>query len=130
MSLNDSLATGLSVLSNNENIGRRTVIIRPVSKVMKAVFTIMQDNNYLGEIKEIESNQGISFEVNLLGAINKCGAVKPRFSVGKDEYEKYEKRYLPAKGIGILFVSTPQGILTHHEAQKKNIGGRLLAYVY
>jgi len=27
-------------------------------------------------------------------------------------------------------VSTPEGVLSHTEAQEKNIGGRLLGYVY
>lgn len=130
MSLNDSLATALSVINNNEQIGIVVTTVKPVSKVMKSIFSIMKYHQYLGEVKDIETSQGKAFEINLLGTINKCGAIKPRFAVGKNGYEKYEKRYLPAKGIGLLFISTPHGILTHHEAKKKNTGGRLIAYVY
>ena len=45
-------------------------------------------------------------------------------------YEKYEKRFLPAKGFGILIVSTPKGLMTHEEARKKKLGGVLIVYVY
>ena len=48
----------------------------------------------------------------------------------KDEFEKFEERYLLARGMGILIVSTKWGIVTHNEAKKKNIGGKLLAYCY
>ena len=48
----------------------------------------------------------------------------------KDEFEKFEKRYLPAKNFGILIVTTPEGIMTHNEAKERGIGGRLLAYMY
>ena len=69
-------------------------------------------------------------KINLIGSINKCGVVKPRFSVKKNDFEKYEKRYLPAQNFGILIVSTSQGIMTNYEAKEKNLGGKLLAYVY
>jgi len=46
------------------------------------------------------------------------------------EYEKWEKRFLPAFDFGLLIVSTSQGVMTHKEAREKGIGGRLIAYVY
>ena len=69
-------------------------------------------------------------EINLIGNINKCGVVKPRFSLTKKNYENFEKRYLPAKDFGFLIVSTPKGIMIHKEALEKGMGGKLLAYVY
>ena len=48
----------------------------------------------------------------------------------KDGFEKFERRYLPAKGFGILIVSTSIGMMTNEEAKIKMIGGKLLAYVY
>ena len=48
----------------------------------------------------------------------------------KDEFEKFEKRYLPAKGFGVLIVSTPKGIVKQEDAVKNNSGGVLLAYCY
>jgi len=32
--------------------------------------------------------------------------------------------------MGILIVSTPEGVMSHIEAKKRGIGGKLLAYVY
>ena len=58
------------------------------------------------------------------------GAIKPRFAVKATEYEKFEKRYLPAKGFGILIVSTVKGLMTHYEAKQQGLGGRLIAYCY
>ena len=66
----------------------------------------------------------------MAGSINKCGVIKPRFSVKKNEYEKFEKRYLPAHGFGIIIVSTPKGLMMHDEAIEKGLGGKLIAYCY
>jgi len=128
--LNDPLSNALSKILNDERIGRNLSTVKPVSKLIKKVLDVMKDNGYVGEFKKIEDGRGNMLQVNLLGSINKCGVIKPRFSVKKGNYEKFEKRYLPAKDVGIVVVSTPYGILTHYDAKKKNTGGRLLAYCY
>jgi small subunit ribosomal protein S8 len=130
MSLNDSLASALSRILNNEKIGVDSCTVKPVSKLIKKVLEVLNDNGYIGDFTEIEEGRGNMLKINLLGNINKCGVIKPRFSVKNNDYEKFEKRYLPAKDVGIMIVSTPDGILTHNEAKKKNIGGRLLVYCY
>jgi small subunit ribosomal protein S8 len=128
--LNDTLATALSMILNMEKIGKKECLIRPTSKIIKVVLKIMNENNYIGTFDEVVTKKGNMLKVNLLGNINKCGAIKPRYSVKKSGYEKFEKRYLPAKDFGIIFVSTPKGIMTHMEARKKSIGGKLIAYCY
>ena len=130
MSLNDPLASALSAILNCEKIGKNECDVRPSSKMVKKVLDVIRNNKYIGDFKEIESGRGNSIKVNLIGSINKCGVIKPRYSIKKVNFEKFEKRYLLAKGMGILIVSTPLGIMTHDEAKKKNIGGRLLAYCY
>jgi len=128
--LNDTLATALSAILNKEKIGKKECTVRPSSKIIKEVFRIMNENNYIGSFEEVVTQKGNLLKVNLLGNINKCGAIKPRYSVKKDGYEKFEKRYLPAKDFGIIFISTPKGIMTHTEARKKNMGGKLIAFCY
>lgn len=128
--LNDPIATALSNIINHEKIGRKEVTIHPLSRTLRKILTIMQENKYVGNCDEISDTRGGIAKLNLLGAINKCGVIKPRFSVTTKEYEKFEKRYLPAKGVGIIIVSTPKGIMTHEEAKQKNMGGKLLSYCY
>ena len=130
MSLNDPLANALSVVLNADRVSKKQVLLTPSSKIMKSVLDVMNQHNYLGTFEVIEDVKGDVLSLNLLGKINKCNAIKPRFSVKKDGFEKYEKRYLPAKGFGILIVSTSQGIMTHTDAKKKGLGGQLLAYCY
>ena len=128
--LNDTLSNALSNILNNERIGKTECSIRISSKIIKNILKIMNENGYIGTFTEISDLRGSVLKVNLLGSINKCGAIKPRYSIKKENYEKFEKRYLPAKDVGIIFVSTPKGILTHLEAKKKGLGGKLLAYCY
>ena len=126
----DSLANGLNCLKVAEVKGKKQARLRPASKGIRDVLLIMQKNGFIGEFKFIDDGKSGEFIVNLAGRINDARAIKPRFAVSKKTWEKFETRFLPAKGVGIIIVSTPKGIMSHLEAQENNLGGRLLCFVY
>lgn len=128
--LNDTLANVLSVINNSEQRGIKQCMIKPSSKLITRVLEIMNSRLYIGSFRVIEDGKGDVVEISMIGAINKCGAIKPRFSVNVGSYERFEKRFLPAKDFGILILSTPSGIMTHTDAKARGIGGKLLAYCY
>ncbi len=130
MSLNDPLSNVLSHIQNSEQLGRKEVVTKNTSNVIKKVLEIMQDKGYIGSFEEIEDTKGNLLKINLLGRINKTGVIKPRFQIKKTEIEKFEKRYLPAKNFGIIILSTNKGIIIHNEAKEKGIGGKLLSFCY
>ncbi len=126
----DTLANGLTTILNNEMRNKRECIISPASKLLGRVLRIMQLNGYIGEFEFVDDGRSGKFKVQLLGRINKCGAVRPRFSVRIDEFEKWEKIFLPSRDVGLLVVSTPKGVVAHRETKENQIGGKLLAFVY
>ncbi len=126
----DSLANALSTIKNHEEIRKSKVTISPASGLIRDVLEVMEEEDYVGDFEYLEDGRGGKFEVELVGNINNCGVIKPRSSVKRGEFEKWEKRYLPAAGFGILAVSTPDGVISHKEAKEKEKGGRLLAFVY
>lgn len=126
----NTLANGLTTIINNETRNKRECVISPASKLLGRVLRIMQLNGYIGEFEFVDDGRSGKFKVQLLGRINQCGAIRPRFSVKTDELEKWEKTFLPSREVGIIIVSTSKGALSHKEALDKNIGGKLLAYVY
>ncbi len=128
--LNDPLANTLSGIMNYEKVGKKSFVINPTSKVILKVLDIMNQHGYVGKAEPITDAKGGYANVHLLGAINKCGVIKPRFSVNLGEFEKFEKRHLPGKGVGIIIISTNKGLMTLEQAREKGIGGRLIAYCY
>jgi len=128
--LNDPLAAALTKILNAERVGKKEVVVRPASKMIKKILTIMNEHSFIGSFEEVTNDKGSFLKVNLLGNINKCGVIKPRFSAKYTQFEKWEKRYLPAKDFGLILVSTSQGILNHVQAKEKSVGGKLLAYCY
>jgi len=70
-----------------------------------------------------------SIEITL-GDFTECKAIKPRFSCDKSQIEKYRRRYLPARNLGTMILSTNKGLITHEEAEAEQIGGSLISYFY
>lgn len=130
MALNDTLADALSALKNGQMMGKKTCVIHPASKLIANVLRIAQREGYVGEFELYDDGKAGVFTVGIQGSINDCGVIKPRHPIKNGEYEKWEKRYLPASDFGLLVVSTNQGVFSHREAREKGLGGILLAYFY
>jgi small subunit ribosomal protein S8 len=126
----DTLANGLTTVINNEMRNKHECIISPASKLLGRVLRIMQLNGYIGEFEFVDDGRSGKFKVQLMGRINKCGAIRPRFSVRMDGFEEWEKKFLPSRDVGLLVISTSNGVLSHEEAREKHIGGKLLAFIY
>ncbi|MFB6199874.1 MAG: 30S ribosomal protein S8 [Candidatus Nanohaloarchaea archaeon] len=126
----DTLSDALSAINNAARTGKRYATITPTSNLIQNTLLKLQDEGYIGVFELIEDGQGGKFKVEVKPAVNKCKPITPNFYTGSDEYTKWAKRYLPAKGFGKLIVTTPEGVLTHEEAVEKNVGGKLLGYVY
>ena len=126
----DPLNDAISMLKNYERAGKDECILNPSSRMLQKVLQVFQSEGYIGEFEVSNDVRGGNIRVRLVKKINNCGIIKPRFPVKHDDFITWEKRYLPARGFGVLIVTTPQGLMSHNEAKEKGLGGRLIAYVY
>ncbi|MBS3052009.1 MAG: 30S ribosomal protein S8 [Candidatus Aenigmarchaeota archaeon] len=125
----DTLADVFSIIRNAEKVGK-TGCVTPASNLAREVLKIIQKLGYIGVFEFIDNGRSGKFRIELKSKINGCNVIKPRYSVKAGEFEKFEKRFLPARGFGILIISTTSGVITHEEAREKNIGGKLIGYIY
>jgi small subunit ribosomal protein S8 len=125
----DLLSDVLSAIKNGDNAGKEYTIT-PSSKLIKNVLFILQKHKYIGDFEYIDDKHGGKFKIQLIGKVNDCRAIRPRYHAKVDDYEKFEKRFLPAAGMGLIIVSTSRGLMMHSEAKEKCIGGTLLMFVY
>mgnify|MGYP001584382591 FL=1 len=120
----DIVADALNEIRNAKRAHKAEVEIRRHSKLLISVLALAKLRGY---IKDYKLSKSLKVEI---GKLNECKAIKPRFTVTVSEIEKYEKRYLPARGMGVLVMSTSKGIMTNETAREKEIGGSLIAYMY
>ncbi len=130
MSQMDPISDALTHIKNSETASKRIVTIKPASKLLGEVLRVMQEKGYISKFERMNENHLHLYKVELAGKINQVAAIKPRYAVAKNDFEKYEKRFLPARDIGTIIVSTSQGVMAHDDSKAKAIGGRLIAYIY
>jgi small subunit ribosomal protein S8 len=126
----DPLVNALNTIMSHEGRRKNECIITPASGLTGRVLRLIQGKGYVGEIEFIDDGRQGKLRVQLFGRINECKAVTPRFKTKVSEMEKWEKRYLPSRNLGVLILSTPKGVMDHSKAKEENVGGVLLAYVY
>ncbi len=125
----DRVADAINTIKTHERIGRGECTLAS-TKFIRAILDVMKKESYIGSYEEFVEGRIKKVKVTLNNRINNIGVIKPRYSVTSKQMQNYETRFIPSRDFGILIVSTPQGLMTNREAKEKNIGGRLVAYVY
>ena len=124
------LANLFVTIFNNETRRKNECIVLPASKICSEVLKTLQKDGYVGDFEHVDDKRGGKLKIKLLAKITKCGAISPRFKVKQDEFQHWEQQYLPSYTRGMLLVTTNQGVMSHHDATNKGIGGFLIGYVY
>ncbi len=125
------------VLSNVFNViyvarknGKSTCVVSPISQFLIKLLDIMRNNGYIKKYEIISDSKGGFVKIELSEDLNKCKAIRPRLPIKFEEITKYEKRFLPSLGFGMIILSTNKGLMTNKEAKETRTGGTLIAYVY
>lgn len=121
----DIVADALNQMMNAKKAGKETAVISKHSKLLLSVLAVGKLKGYIKSYHAEGRILNVEF-----GDLNFCRAVKPRYLVKAADLEKYVRRYLPARNMGVVLVSTNQGLMTHQTAQDKNLGGSIIAYMY
>lgn len=123
----DIVADALNMIRNAKKARKETIQISRISNLLIEVLKIMKQEGAIKKYKIDSKEKTLSVTI---GDLSDCKAIKPRFSCNIEQIEKYRRRYLPARNMGTMILSTNKGLITHKEAQEENIGGCVLAYFY
>ena len=130
----DPLADFLTRIRNASAAGHRVVSI-PASKIKKEITKILFDQGYILSYKfeETENHQGNIKIALKYDKLTKEPVIKKIQRISTPGLRKYSgSDTLPRvlNGLGISIVSTSHGVMTGKQADKENVGGELICYVY
>merc|ERR1711860_177962 len=125
-----TLADALRRIVNAERKGRRQVLLRPCSRVIIGFLQVMQQKGYIGNFTVVDDKRRGKVVVELLGRINKCGVVSPRFDIALNGLDQTASMLLPARQFGHVVLTTSAGLMSHNECIKKHASGKIVGYFF
>ncbi len=114
----------------NADLQKQKEVLIQVNKLLKEILQIMKNENYIANYEITKTTRAEFAKITLNWKINYCAAIKPRMPFNKQNYIRWEQRFLLAKDLGRIIISTPKGVMTHIQAKQKGIGGIAVAVVY
>ena len=94
---NDPLADALNSIKTHETFGKSSCEVKP-SKLVRETLKILQRSGFIGDFEFVDDGKSGYFKIKLMGKVNQCGAVKPRFAVKNADWGSLEQKYLPGSG--------------------------------
>jgi len=129
--MTDPIADFLIRIKNGYMAHKKQVIV-PYSRIKDALAKLLVKEGYLGEVK-IRSQKGIkelALDLMYENKIPKLTEVVRMSKSGRKMYVKKDKIPKVLGGLGILVLSTPQGLMTDKQARKKQVGGEIICKIW
>jgi small subunit ribosomal protein S8 len=132
--MTDPIADMLSRLRNANSAYHDTVSM-PSSSVKLRIAEILKTEGYIGDFQVVVNENGVgkTLTLNLKFGVNRERSLAGLRRVSKPGLRVYAKSTALPKvlgGLGVAIISTSSGLLTDKQANKKGVGGEVLAYVW
>ncbi len=137
MTMTDPIADMLTRL-RNANQAYHDSAVMPSSKLKTHIAEILQQEGYIAgwRVDEVQNKDGNTFKqlvIDLKYGPNRERSIAGVRRVSKPGLRVYAKSTSLPKvlgGLGVAIISTSTGLLTDKQANKKGVGGEVLAYVW
>ena len=132
MTMTDPVADMLTRL-RNANAAYHDTAAMPYSKIKSHIAEILQQEGYIAGWQVQDAEVGKNLVISL-----KFGPTRERSIAGLKRVSKPGLRVYARKdnlprvlgGLGVAIISTSSGLMTDKQANRKGVGGEVLAYVW
>lgn len=125
--MSDPIADLLTRIKNAKAVNKNTVIV-PYSKFKESVVKVIQEEGYIASfgLKTIENHKYLILDIK----DSKITHIRRISKPGQRNYVSKKFIPKPLRGMGLIIMSTPIGVISGKEAVKKNTGGELICEVW
>ena len=132
MTMSDPLADMLTRIRNGQTAGL-AVVKSPFSSLRMRVLEVLKAQGYIRHYEatgDTPATKEISIELKYAEGQPVIREINRISKPGRRVYSKIRDLPKVYNGLGISILSTPQGVLSDHEARAQNVGGEVLCEVF
>jgi small subunit ribosomal protein S8 len=131
MNVSDPIADMLTRIRNASR-ARHEVVSVPASRTKLAIARILKEEGFIEDFSEGQSgsHRDITIRLKYVGKVPVVSGLKRISKPGLRVYAAKTEIPRVLGGLGLVIVSTSQGIMTGAQARKSQLGGEVLAYVW
>lgn len=130
MSMTDPIADMLTRIRNGQ-LAKKTIVNMPASKAKINILQVLEEEGYIIAFEKDKEKVKPSISVHLKYHNNKpvIEMIKRVSKPGLRIYKKKDELPKIMGGLGIIILSTSQGVMSDKKARHLGLGGEVLCYV-
>ena len=125
---NDPVADLLTRV-RNAAVARHETVSIPTSRMKAEVARILRDEGYISGYEQPNARE-LVLRLKYLGKTSAVAGLRRISKPGLRVYARKDEMPRVLGGLGVAIVSTSSGLMTGREAERKGLGGEVLAYVW
>jgi small subunit ribosomal protein S8 len=125
---NDPVADLLTRVRNAAGARHETVSI-PTSRMKAEVARILRDEGFISGYEQPNARE-LVLRMKYIGKLPAVAGLKRISKPGLRVYARKDEMPRVLGGLGVVIISTSSGLMTGREAERKGLGGEVLAYVW
>jgi small subunit ribosomal protein S8 len=131
MNISDPIADMLTRIRNASRARHEEVSI-PASRTKLAIARILKDEGFIEDFSEMQAGPRTDIRIRLkyVGRVPVVSGLKRISKPGLRVYAAKTEIPRVLGGLGVVIISTSQGIMTGAQARKGQLGGEILAYIW
>lgn len=130
---NDTIANMITSI-RNANLEKTKTVQIPATNITKNIGRILLQEGFIQNFREHQENKNsfLTFTLKYQGRKKKpyITTLRRISKPGLRMYSNHKEIPRVLGGMGIVILSTSQGIMTDREAREKQVGGEILCYVW
>ena len=125
---NDPVADLLTRV-RNAAVARHESVSIPTSRMKADVARILRDEGYISGYEQPNARE-LVLRLKYIGKLPAVAGLRRISKPGLRVYARKNEMPRVLGGLGVVIVSTSSGLMTGREAERKGLGGEVLAYVW
>ena len=128
VAVNDPVADMLTRIRNASGARHETVSV-PTSRTKLEIARILREEGFISGYEQPSARE-ILLRLKFVGKLPAVSGIRRISKPGLRVYARKTEMPRVLGGLGVVIVSTSSGVMTGRQAERKGLGGEILAYVW